>query len=63
MHDLLGLLASTGMRLSEALRLKRKDLNLDQPSLTIHETKFKKSRSLSPLLPALLLVSQHGGPW
>ena len=52
----LGLLASTGMRLSEALRLKRKDLNLDQPSLTIHQTKFKKSRSLSPLLPALLLV-------
>lgn len=59
----LGLLASTGMRLSEALRLKRKDLNLDQPSLTIHEMNFKKSRSLSPLLPALLLVSQHGGPW
>jgi integrase len=39
-----GLLASTGMRLSEALRLERKDLNLDQPSLTIRETKFKKSR-------------------
>jgi integrase len=41
---LFGLLASTGMRLSEALRLERKDLNLDQPSLTVRETKFKKSR-------------------
>ena len=41
---LFGLLAVTGMRLSEALRLERKDLNLDQPSLTVRETKFKKSR-------------------
>jgi integrase len=43
---LFGLLAATGMRLSEALRLERKDLNLDQrqPSLTIRATKFKKSR-------------------
>ena len=41
---LFGLLAATGMRLSEALHLERKDLNLDQPSLTIRETKFKKSR-------------------
>ena len=37
---LFGLLAATGMRLSEALRLERKDLNLDQPSLTVRETKF-----------------------
>jgi integrase len=41
---LFGLLAATGMRLSEALRLERKDLNLDQPSLTVRVTKFKKSR-------------------
>jgi len=41
---LFGLLAATGMRLSEALRLERKDVNLDQPSLTVRETKFKKSR-------------------
>ncbi|HUS08648.1 MAG TPA: tyrosine-type recombinase/integrase [Bryobacteraceae bacterium] len=41
---LFGLLAATGMRLSEALHLERKDLNLDQPSLTVRETKFKKSR-------------------
>ena len=41
---LFGLLAAMGMRLSEALRLEGKDLNLDQPSLTVRETKFKKSR-------------------
>lgn len=41
---LFGLLAATGMRLSEALRLERKDLSLDQPSVTVRETKFKKSR-------------------
>jgi integrase len=43
---LFGLLAATGMRLSEALRLERKDLNFDQPSLTVRKTKFKKSRLL-----------------
>lgn len=41
---LFGLLAATGMRLAEALRLERKDLNLDKPSLTVRATKFKKSR-------------------
>jgi integrase len=41
---LFGLLAATGMRLSEALHLERKDLNPDQPALTVRETKFKKSR-------------------
>ena len=41
---LFGLLAATGMRLAEALRLERKDLNLDQLSFTVRETKFKKSR-------------------
>ena len=39
-----GLLAATGMRLSEALRLEQKDLDPDQPSVTVRETKFKKSR-------------------
>ncbi len=54
---LFGLLAATGMRLSEALHLERKDLNLDQPSLTVRETKFKKSR----LVP---IHATHGAmPW
>jgi integrase len=41
---LFGLLAATGLRLSEALGLERTDLNLESPSLTIRQTKFKKSR-------------------
>jgi integrase len=39
-----GLLAATGLRVSEALKLRRKDVDLDQGILTILETKFKKSR-------------------
>jgi integrase len=41
---LFGLLAATGMRLSEALQLEQKDLDPNQPSVTVRETKFKKSR-------------------
>ena len=41
---LFGLLASTGMRLSEAVHLKAADVNLKQPAVTVRETKFKKSR-------------------
>jgi integrase len=48
---LFGILAATGMRLSEALHLEVADLNLAKASLTVHETKFKKSR-LVPLHPS-----------
>jgi integrase len=41
---LLGLLASTGLRISEALRLTRADVDLDAGVLTVVETKFHKSR-------------------
>jgi integrase len=47
---LLGLLASTGLRISEALRLTRHTVDLDAGVLTIVETKFHKSR-LVPLHP------------
>lgn len=51
-RTLIGLLASTGLRVSEALRLKIGDLMLeaDPPHLRIVETKFRKSR-LVPLHP------------
>ena len=45
---LFGILAATGMRLSEALHLEQADVNLKQSALTVRETKFKKSR-LVPL--------------
>ena len=41
---LLGLLICTGMRISEALRLEREDVDLKTGILTIKLTKFRKSR-------------------
>jgi integrase len=41
---LFGLLAVTGMRVSEALKLDREDVDLEQGILTIRRTKFGKSR-------------------
>ena len=49
-YTLIGLLAVTGMRIGEALRLDRDDVDLDAGVLTIRKTKFGKSRQL-PLHP------------
>jgi len=49
---LLGLLASTGLRLSEALGLQRDDVDLDAGILRIRQTKFRKSR-LVPMHPTV----------
>lgn len=43
-ETLFGLLASTGLRVSEAVHLLNDDVNLKQGMLTIRETKFAKSR-------------------
>lgn len=45
---LFGLLAATGLRLSEALSLQRGDVNLANRVLTLRNTKFHRSR-LVPL--------------
>jgi integrase len=50
-ETLFGLIASTGMRISEALALLNKDVNLKYGMLTIHQTKFGKSRQI-PLHPS-----------
>jgi integrase len=47
---LFGLLASTGLRISEALALTPMDVDLPGASLTVRKTKFRKSR-LVPLHP------------
>jgi integrase len=47
---LIGLLSCTGLRIAEALKLARSDVDWDHAMLTIHETKFHKSR-LVPLHP------------
>ncbi len=44
MHCLLGLLVSTGLRISEALRLNRDDVDLHQEILLVRKSKFRKSR-------------------
>jgi integrase len=49
--SLIGLLTAAGLRISEALRLRREDADLDAGVLTIRETKFHKSR-LVPLHPS-----------
>lgn len=49
-HYLFGLIAVTGIRLSEATGLLRSDVDLDLGALTIRQSKFGKSR-LVPLHP------------
>lgn len=46
MTTLLGLLAVTGMRISEVINLDRKDVDPEQGILTVRKTKFGKSRLL-----------------
>ena len=50
-YSLLGLLAVSGLRISEALSLRLSDVDLQDAVLTIHGTKFGKSR-LVPLHPS-----------
>jgi integrase len=47
-ETLFGLLAATGLRISEALRLRYADIDAAQGTLTVRQTKFAKSR-LVPL--------------
>lgn len=44
---LIGLLSVTGMRVGEAIRLDRADLDAKHQLLTVHDTKFGKSRELA----------------
>ncbi len=51
-ETLFGLLASTGLRVSEATHLLDTDVDLVQGLLTVRQTKFNKSRQL-PLHPSV----------
>jgi integrase len=53
--SILGLLACSGLRISEALRLRLEDVDLHAGVLTIRETKFHKSR-LVPLHPSATMA-------
>jgi integrase len=50
---LLGLMACTGLRITEALTLKSGDIDLESGVLTVRQTKFRKSR-LIPLHPSTI---------
>lgn len=52
-QTLFGLIAATGLRISEALNLRWGDINLTQGALTVRQTKFCKSRLL-PLHPTVI---------
>jgi len=45
-RTLFGLIATTGLRVSEALKLQVADVNLDGATITVRQTKFHKSRCL-----------------
>jgi integrase len=50
-RTLIGLLAVSGMRVGEAIRLEREDVDLRHGILTVRDTKFGKSREL-PVHPS-----------
>ena len=57
LHTLIGLLASTGLRSGEALRLDRNDVDLERGVLSIRKTKFRKDR-LVPIHPTTCTILQ-----
>ncbi len=58
MRTLIGLLAASGLRVGEALRLDRGDIDWPQGVLHIRQSKFNKSR-LVPLSPSVVEVMER----
>jgi len=56
-HTVFGLLASSGLRISEAVNLTRTDVDLDVGILTVREAKFHKRRVV-PLHPSVTAALQ-----
>jgi len=54
-QTLFGLMASTGLRLCEALGLRDRDVDLTAGTLTVRQSKFAKSRAL-PLHPSVVIA-------
>ena len=57
-ETLFGLIAATGLRLSEARHLRCGDVDLDQGVLTVRNTKFRKSRHV-PMHPTVVAALNH----
>lgn len=58
-NTLFGLIAATGLRISEALNLRDADVDLKDASLTIRQTKFNKSRCLPLHASTVQALSQY----
>ena len=58
-ETLFGLIASTGMRISEALALHNEDVDLKYGMLTIHQTKFGKSRQVPMHLSTVEVLRRY----
>ncbi len=56
-----GLLAITGMRVGEAIRLDRADLDLEAGLLLVRQTKFKKSRQLPLHASTVAALKDYAG--
>jgi integrase len=57
-ETLFGLMASTGLRVSEAIHLRDADVDLKHGMLTVRQTKFAKSRQL-PVHPSTVTALAH----
>ena len=57
-ETLFGLVASTGLRISEALALRIEDVDLTRGMLVIHQTKFNKSRQV-PMHASTIKALRH----
>jgi integrase len=60
-ETLIGLLAATGMRVGEALRLNRGDVDWTEGVLAIRESKFRKSRRVPVLASTLAALEAYAG--
>lgn len=59
-ESLIGLLAATGMRVGEAIRLDRGDIDAVNRVLMIRDTKFGKSRQVPVLASTMSALNQYG---
>ena len=59
-ETLIGLLAATGLRVGEALKLDRGDIDWDDGVLSVRESKFGKSRKVPVLASTLAALERYG---
>jgi len=60
-RTVIGLLAATGMRIGEALRLERSDVDWDDRVITIRASKFAKSRELPVSRSVIEALAAYAG--